>query len=141
MRNRVFWHHATQYVARHVAAPQLLGGDLNFDLNHLLRASSFVLASLLVRRLVDADLEFESVLMRVCLCAYQGPEGTSLWRIDGPALQLHAEELLPRGATPVRFDPHLKGVSERVVKFIHPKAVELAPREEDEWLLFTQRLL
>ena len=36
--NRAFWDHATQYVARHGTAPQLVGGDFNFDLNYPLRA-------------------------------------------------------------------------------------------------------
>ena len=61
------------------------------------------------------------------------------------AALLHVAELLPRGAipghTPVRFNLHRKGASQRVVKFIRPKPVELAPREEHERLLLTQRLL
>ena len=130
---------------------RLVAGDFNFDLNHLLRAPPFVLASLLVRRLVDADLELASAFGRDPLCSYQSLEGTRPLRIDGLlvdtrlAALLHAAELLPRGAilghTPVRFDLHLKGTSQRVVKFIRPKPVELAPREEHERLLLTQRLV
>ena len=55
--NRAFRDHATQYVVRHGTAPQLVGGDFNFDLNYPLRAPLSVLASLLTRRLADADLE------------------------------------------------------------------------------------
>ena len=46
--NRAFWDQATQYVARHGAAPQLVGGDLNFDLDRLLRAPPSILVALLV---------------------------------------------------------------------------------------------
>ena len=41
----------------------------------------------------------------------------------------------------MRFDLHLKCVSQRVVKFIRPKSVELAVRVEHERLLLVQRLL
>ena len=58
--NRTFWHHATRHVACHGTAPQLVGGDLNFDLDYPLRAPPSVLASLLTRRPVDADLELAS---------------------------------------------------------------------------------
>ena len=149
--NRVFWDQATQYVARHGAAPKLVGGDFNFDLNYVLQAPPSVLVSLLVRRLVDADLELASAFRRDPLCSYQGPEGTRPSYIDGLlvdtrlAALLHAAELLPRGAipghTPVRFDLHLKGSSQRVVKLVRPKPVALAPREEHARLLLTQRLL
>ena len=106
---------------------------------------------LLVRRLVDADLDLASALGRDRVCSYQGPEGTRPSHIDGLlvdtrlAALLHAAELLPRGAipghTPVRFDLHLKGSSHRSVKFVRPKPVELAPQEEQERPLLTQRLM
>ena len=41
--NRAFWDHATQHIARHGTAPQLVGGDFNFDLNYPLRAPPSVL--------------------------------------------------------------------------------------------------
>ena len=66
--NRVFWDHATRYVARHGTAPQLVGGGLNFDLHYPLRAPPSILASLLTRWLVDADLELASALGRDPLC-------------------------------------------------------------------------
>ena len=110
-----------------------------------------VLASLLTRRLVDADLELASALGRDPLCSYRGPEGTRPSRIDGLlvdtrlATLLHAAELLPRGAVPghapVRFDLHFRGSSQRVVKFVRPKPVPLPPREEHGHLLLVQRLL
>ena len=54
-------------------------------------------------------------------------------------------ERLPRGAirghARVRFDLHLKGSSQRVVKFFRPKPVALAPREQHERLLLMRRLL
>ena len=112
--NRVNRDQATQYVARHGLAPELVGGDFNFDLNYMLQA-------LLIRRLVDADLEMVSAFGRDPLCSYQGPEGTRPYRIDGLVVDtrlaalLHAAELLPRGAilghTPVRFDPHPRDAS------------------------------
>ena len=138
-------------MARHGTAPQLVGGDLNFDLDYPLRAPPSVLASFLTRRLVDADLELASALGRDPLCSYQGLEGTRPSRIDGLlvdtrlATLLHTAERVPRGAipghAPVRFDLHLRGSSQRVVKFIRPKPVALAPREEHERLLLRQRLL
>ena len=104
---RTFWSHVTQSVARHGRAPQLVGrGDFNFDLDYPLRARPSVLASLLTRRLVDADLELASALGRDPLCWYHGPEGTRPSRIDGLlvdtrlATLLHAAERLPRGAIP-----------------------------------------
>ena len=147
--NRTFWDHATQYVARHGTAPQLLGGDLNFDLNYPLRAPPSILASLLTRRLADADLELATASGRDPLCSYHGPEGTRPSRIDGllvdMAALLHAAERLPRGAIsghiPVCFDIHLRGASQRVVKFVRPKPVVPAQREEHERLLLVQRLL
>ena len=45
------------------------------------------------------------------------------------------------GHTPVRFDLHLKGASQRVVNFVRPKPIELAPREELERLLLVDHLL
>ena len=58
---------------------------------------------------------------------------------------LRAAELLPRGAipgrTPVRFHLHVQGASQRVVKFVLPKPLALASREEHERPLLTQRLL
>ena len=100
---------------------------------------------------MDADLELASALERDPLCSYQGPEGMRPSRIDGLladtrlAALLHAAEPLPRGAilghAPVRFDLHQKASSQRVVKFVRPKLVALAPREEHERLLLTQRLL
>ena len=109
------------------------------------------MASLLFRRPVDAGHDLASALGREPLYSYQGPEGTRPSSIHGLlvdtrlAALLHAAELLPRGAilghTPVRFDAHLKGASQRVVQFVRPKLVELALLEEHEWLLFTQRLL
>ena len=73
--------------------------------------------------------------------------GGSGCRGRGPRLAalLHAAEQLPRGAisghTPVYFDIHLRGVSQRVVKFVRPKPVVPAQREEHERLLLVQRLL
>ena len=85
------------------------------------------------------------------LCSYRGPEGTRPWRIDGLLVDtrlvalLHAVELLPRGAipghTPMRFDLHTKGASQRMVKVVRPKPVALARREEHMRLLLTQCLL
>ena len=122
-----------------------MGGYLNFDLDYPLRAPPSVLVSLLTRRLVDADLELASAPGRDPLRSYQGPEGTRPSRMDGLlvdtrlATLLHAAERLPRGAipghAPVRFDLHLKGLSQRVLKFFRPKRVALAPREEHERLL------
>ena len=101
--------------------PSWWGGGLNFDLGYPLRAPPSVVASLLTRRPVDADLELASALGPDPLCSYQGPEGTHPSRIDGLlvdtrlAALLHAAERLPRGAiaghAPVRFDLHLKGSS------------------------------
>ena len=112
-------------MAQHWAAPQLVGGNLNFDLNHLLRAPPPILAALLVRRLVDADLELASAAGRAPLCSYQGPEGTRPSRINGLLVDtrlvalLRTAKVLPRGAipghTPVRFNLHLRGASQRVV--------------------------
>ena len=109
------------------------------------------MASLLVRRLVDADLELAFAFGRDPLCSYQGPEGMRPSGIDGLlvdtrlAALLNAAELLPRGAipghTPVRFDLHPKGASQPVVKFIRPKPIEWPPREEHERLLLVHRLL
>ena len=149
--NRAPWDHATQYVAWHGTAPQLVGGEFNFDLNYPLRAPPSVLASLLTRRLADADLELATALGRDPLCAYHGPEGTRPSRIDGLlvdthlAALLHAAERLPQGAisrhTPVCFDIHSKGASQRVVKFVRPKPLVPAEREDHERLLLVQRLL
>ena len=149
--NRTFWDNATLYVARHGTAPQLVGGGFNFDLDYLLRAPPSVLASLLTRRLANADLELATALGRVPLCSYHGPEGTRPSRIDGLLVDTrlaalpHAAEQLPRGAiwghTPVCFDLHLRGASERVVKFVRPKPVVPAQREEREPLLLVQRVL
>ena len=131
--------------------PNWWGGDLNFDLDYPLRAPPSVLASLLTRRLVDADVELASALGRDPLCSYQGPEGTRPSRIDGLLVDtrlvtlLHTAERLPRGAipghAPVRFDLHLRGASQPVVKFVRPKPVAPAPREEHERLPLEQRLL
>ena len=127
------------------------GGDFNFDLDYPLRAPPSVRASLLTRQLADADLELATALGRVPLCSYHGPEGTRPLRIDGLmvdtrlAALLRAAERLPRGAisghTPVCFYLHLRGVSQRVVKFVRPKPVVPAQREEHERLLLVQRLL
>ena len=70
-------------MARHGVAPQLVGGDLNFDLNHQVRAPPSILAALLVRRLVDADIELALATERPPLYWYQGPEGKRPLRIDG----------------------------------------------------------
>ena len=128
-----------------------MGGDINFDLDYPLRAPPSVLASLLTSRLVDADLEPASALGRDPLCSYQGLEGTRPSRIDSLLVDTrlatlrHTAERLPCGAipghTPVRFDLHLRGVSRRVIKFVRPKPVAPAPREEHERLLLVQRLL
>ena len=109
------------------------GGDFNFDLDYPLRTPPSVLASLLTRRMVDADLELASALGRDPLYLYQGPEGTRPSRIDGLlvdtrlATVLHTAQRLLRGAipghAPVRFDLHLRGSSQRVVKFVRPKPV------------------
>ena len=45
------------------------------------------------------------------------------------------------GHAPVRFDLHMRGSLQRVVKFVHPKPVAMAPREEHERLLLTRRLV
>ena len=92
--------------------------------------------------LVDADLKLALAAGRAPLYSYQGPEGTRPSRIDGLlvdtrlAVLLCAAEVLPRGAipghTPVRFDLHQRGASQRVVKFIRPKPIELVLREEHE---------
>ena len=44
------------------------------------------------------------------------------------------------GHTPVRFDLYPKGASQRMVKFVCPKPVEPAPREEHERLLLVRHL-
>ena len=90
-------------------------------------------------------------ILRDPLCSYQGPEGTRPSRIDGLlvdtqlATLLHTAERLPRGAipehTPLHFDLHVRGVSQRVIKFVRPKPIVPAPREEHERLLLVQRLL
>ena len=95
---------------------------------------------------MDADLELASAL-----CSYHGPEGTRASRIDGLLVDtrlaslLHTAERRPRGAvpghTPVCFDLHLRGMSQRVVKFVRPKPVVPAQREEHERLLLVQGLL
>ena len=128
-----------------------VGGHFNFDLNYPLQAPPSVLASLLTRRLADADLELATALGRDPLCSYRAPEGTRPSRINGRlvdtrlAALLHAAERLPQGAnsghTPVCFAIHLKGASQRVVKFIRPKPLVPAQREEHERLLLVQRLL
>ena len=113
--NHVLWDHATRYVARHGTVLQLVGGDLNFDLDYPLRAPPSVLASLLIRQLVDADLEITSALGHDPLCEYQGPEGTRPSRIDGLlvdtrlATLLHAVERLPPG--PSRAMPRYASTS------------------------------
>ena len=90
------------------------GGDLNFDLERLLRAPPSVLAFLLVRWLVDADLEVASAFGRHPLCSYQGPEGTSLSRIDG---RWSSHGAAPRsGTAPALGHPGP-----------HPGAIRLAP--------------
>ena len=100
---------------------------------------------------MDAHLELESALGRDPLCSYQVPQGTRPSRIDGLlvdtrlATLLHTAERPPRGAipghTPVLFDLHLRGVSQRVIKFVRPRPVTPAPREEHERLLPVQRFL
>ena len=119
-----------------------MGGDLHLDLDRLLRAPPSILEALLVLHLVDADLKLALAAGRAPLYSYQGPEGTRPSRIDGLlvdtrlAVLLCAAEVLPRGAipghTPVRFDLHQRGASQRVVKFIRPKPIELVLREEHE---------
>ena len=135
--NRVFWDKATRYVVRHGTAPQLGGGNLNFAFIYPLRAPPSVLASLLTRWLVDADLGLGSALGRDPLSSHQCPVGTRPSRIDGLlvdtrlAALLHAAERLPRGAIPshalVRFDVHLKGSSQRVVTLRLPQACRAGP--------------
>ena len=127
--------------------PVASGGDFNFDLDYPLRAPPSSLASLLTRRLVEADLELVSALGRDPLCSYQGPEGTRPSCIDGLlvdtrlATLLDAAERLPGGAvlghSPVLFDLHPRGVSQRVVNFVCPKpmAPALTQRQEQERLL------
>ena len=148
--NRTFWDPATRYVARHGMAPQLVGGDFNFDLNYPLRVPPSILASLLTRRLADADLGLATALGRDPLCSYRGPQGTRPSRIDGLLVDtrlapLHAAERLPQGVisghTPVCFYVQLKGASQRVVKFFRPKPLVPAQRKEQERLLLVQRLL
>ena len=127
------------------------GGEFNLNLDYPLLAPPSVLASRLTRRLVDADLELASALGRDLLCSYRGPEGTRPSRIDGLlvdtrlATLLHAAERMPLGAipghTPVCFDLHLRGVSQRVVKFVRPKPLEPAQREVHKPLCLFQRLL
>ena len=85
------------------------------------------------------------------MCLYWGPEGTRPSHINGLlvdtrlAVLLNTAELLPRraimGHTLVRFDLHLKGASQRVVNFVRPKPIELAPQEEHERLLLVDCLL
>ena len=150
--NRSFWDHATQYVPGHGTAPQLVGGgDFKFDLNYPLWAPPSVLASVLTRRLADADVKLATALGRDPLCSYHGPEGTPTSCIDcllvdtRLAALLHAAERLPRGAIsghiPEFFHIHLRGASQRVVKFVRPKPLVPAQREEHERLLLVQRLL
>ena len=69
-------------------------GDLNFDLDYPLRVPPSVPASLLTRRLVDADLELASALGRDPLCSYRGPEGTRPSRIDGLLVDTRLATLL-----------------------------------------------
>ena len=148
--NRTFWDHATPYVARHRAAPQLVGAHFNFDLNCPPRAPPSILESLLTRRLEDADLELATALGRGPLCSYHGPEGTRPSRIDGLLMDtrlvalLHAAEWLPQGAisghTPVRFDIHLKGASQGVINFGRPKPLVTAQLEGHEQLLVQRPL-
>ena len=105
--NRVFWHQVTQYVACYGADPQLMGGDFNFDLNYMLPPPPpSVLASLLVRRLVDADLELASAFGRGPLCSYQGPQGTRPSRIDGLLVDTRLAALL-HAASCYRAGPSL----------------------------------
>ena len=88
--------------------PSAGGGGLNFDLDHLLWAPPSVLASLLVRRLVDADLELASAFGRDPLCSYQGQEGTRPSRIDGLLVDTRLATLLQRNfsrAGPSRATP------------------------------------
>ena len=128
--------------------PAAVAGDFNFDLDHPLRAAPSLLASLPIRRLRDADLELATALGREPLCSYHSPEGSGPSRIDGLlvdtrlAASLHAAERLPLGAisgqTQVCFDLHLRGVSQRVDKLVHPKPVVPAQREEHERLLLVQ---
>ena len=128
-----------------------MGGNFNFDLDYALGAPPSVLASLVTCRLVDADLELATALGRDPLGSYHGPEETQPSRIHGLlvdtrlAALLHAAERLPRGAvsgdTPACLDLHVPGVSQRVVKFVCPKPVVPAQREEHELLLLVQRLI
>ena len=104
----------------------------------------------MLRWLADADVELAPALGRDPLCSYRGPEGTQHWCIDGVlvdtclAALLHAAERRPQGAisghVPVCFKIHVRGASQRVVRFVRPKSVVAAQREEHERLP-VQRLL
>ena len=130
-------------------APQLDHGDLNFDLNNLLRAPPCVVAALLFRSVVDAGFWLARAAWGAPLCSYPGPEGLPPSRIDGLlvdtrlAAPLRAAEVLPCGAIPghtaVRFDLHLRVASRHVVKFVRPRPIELAPLEEHQRLLLVNR--
>ena len=130
--------------------PPAVGRELYFDLDYPLHAPASILAYLLSRRLVEADLELAFHLGRDLFGSYRGLEGRrpsprDMLLVDTLlALLLYAAERLQRGAisslAPVRLDLHLKGSSQRVVKHVRPKPVALAPRAEHERLFPKQRL-
>ena len=121
--NRAFWDQATQYILRPGVAPQLVWGEggLEFYLDRLLPPPPCVLASLVVCRLADANLERATAFGRDPLCSYHGPEGTRPLCIDGLLVDTRLAALLPAaellscgvipGHTAVQFDLHLKGAS------------------------------
>ena len=100
--NRAFWQQAVGYAARHGAALQLIGGDLNFPLHELLQAPPTLQRLLLTRRLVDADSQLAAA-GRPPLCSYVGVRGGRPTRIDGLMVDTRLAALLRgSGAAGVR---------------------------------------
>ena len=147
---RVFCDHATQPMARHGVSPTSGGTST------LTSTTSCGLPRLSWRPYWSAGwwtgtLNCGPPSLGDSRCLYEGAEGTHPSRIAGLLVDtrlvalLYAVGLVPRGAilghTPVRFDLPRRESSYRVVKFVRPKPVLLAPREEHEQLLLTQRLL
>ena len=106
--NRGSWEQAAQHVARHGAAPQLVGVELNFDLDRLLRAPPSIVAALVVYPLVDTYLKLASAAGRDPLCLYRGLESTCPSRIDGLLIDTRLAALLRpgfQGGTPKSLPP------------------------------------
>ena len=72
---------ALEYMALNGAAPQVVGGDVNFLLGDLHQVPPGVLASLLAPS--DADMEIAAAAGRAPLCSYLGPGMQQPSRIDG----------------------------------------------------------